>query len=351
MSTNCKAIPLYFSQEIVYGDVRTDAVVDAFARLGPGYDVWLTQAVLSFGRQDDILHILETLEADKATYFDPSWVEGTSLPFASNGPCGTSIIVQSSEYPQEAQQIKSFFLPAAAPVPVQPQGNFTVTLPGEAEKDAEARNGITKLSLFFIAADCDFDAGTLSNVQLATRSPGMECIVASGQSARAQAYSDLIRKACTSAKEQSPWDARGTQVSLKIVQKTVAAGLLSGNLATNQLASFFNEANSVDPSVFLPQTNAVQLAAIQDTELRLRNEVMMEVSDAQRTKPKTAIARIGSLSSIEAFSSTCININTIINANINTISILVFYFVLHKSMLHCIHFSFSACSFSFLCPN
>ena len=111
----------------------------------------------------------------------------------------------------------------------------------------------------------------------------MDCVVASGRSARAQAYSDLIRKACISTKEQSPWDARGTQVSLKIVQKTVAAGLLSGNLATEPLTSFFNEANSVDPSVFLPQTNAVQLAAIQETELRLRNEVMMEVSDVQRT--------------------------------------------------------------------
>lgn len=312
--------PVYFGQEIVYGDIRNDVVVEAFAQLGPGYDVWLSQAILSYGRQDDILHIVETLEADKTTYFDPSWVEGTSLPFASNGPCGTSIIVQSSEYPQEAQKIRSFFVSAVAPVAVQPHGNITVTLPGEAEKDAEARNGITKLSLFFIAADCDFDAGTVSNVQLATRSPGMDCVVASGRSARAQAYSDLIRKACISAKEQSPWDARGTQVSLKIVQKTVAAGLLSGNLATEQLTSFFNEANSVDPSVFLPQTNAVQLAAIQETELRLRNEVMMEVSDVQRTKPKTAIARIGSLSSMEAFSSTCININTIISASISAAS-------------------------------
>ena len=101
---------------------------------------------------------------------------------------------------------------------------------------------------------------------------------------------DLIRKACNLAKEQSPWDARSTQVSLKIIQKTVAAGLLSGNLTTEQLTSFYNEANLVDPSVFLPQTNLVQLAPIQETELKLRNEVMMEVSDTQQTKPKTAIA-------------------------------------------------------------
>ncbi|KAL7433446.1 hypothetical protein ACHAXH_004340 [Discostella pseudostelligera] len=311
--------PVYFGQNIVYGDIRTKAVVNAFAQLGLGYQVWLSQAELATRRRDDIIHIVETLEADKSTYFAPNWMAENSLPFASNGPCGTSIIVQSSEYPQEAHAIKSFFLPVAS-VPVQLQGTITVTLPGEAEKDAEAKNGITKLSLFLIAADCDFEAGTITNVQMATHLPGMDCVVSSGRAARAQAYSDLIRKACISAKEQSPWDARGTQVSLKIVQKTVAAGLLSGNFATEQLTSFYNEANSVDPSVFLPQTNSAQLAAIQDTELKLRNEVMMEVSDTQQTKPKTAIARIGSLSLMEAFSSTCININTIISASVSTAS-------------------------------
>ena len=312
--------PVYFGQEVVYGDTRADAVVEAFARLGLGYEVWLTQARQAIVKLDDIIHIVDTLEADKVTYFDPAWVEDVSIPFATNGPCGTSIIVQSAEYPQEAQAIKSFFCQTLQ-APLQPHaGTITVTLPGEAEKDAEAKNGITKLSLFFIAADCDFDAGTISNVQLATRSPGMDYVVATGRSARAQAYSDLIRKACISAKEQSPWDARGTQVSLKIVQKTVAGYLLSGNFATEQLTSFYNEANSVDPSVFLPQTNSVQLAAVQEAELKLRNETMMEVADTQRTKPKTAIARIGSLSSMEAFSSTCININTVISASISTAS-------------------------------
>jgi len=312
--------PVYFGQDIVYGDTRTDAVIEAFAQLGKGYDVWLTQASHAIRKIDDIPHIVDTLEADKSTYFAPGWEEETSLPFAVNGPCGTSIFVRSSDYPQEAHAIRSFFLPTVPSAALQPQGTITVTLPGEVEKDAEAKNGITKLSLFLIAADCDFDAGTISNVQMATRSSGMDCVVAAGRSARAQAYSDLIRKACHSAKEQSPWDARGTQVSLKIVQKTVAAGLLSGNLATEQLTSFFNEANSVDPSVFLPQTNAVQLAAIQETELKMRNEAMMEVSDTQRTKPKTAIARIGSLTSMEAFSSTCININTVISASVSTTS-------------------------------
>lgn len=84
-------------------------------------------------------------------HFNPTWVEGTtSLPFTSDGPCGTSIIVQLSEYSQEAHLIKSSSVPAVAPLAVQSQGTISVTLPGEAEQDTEAKNSITKLWLFFI---------------------------------------------------------------------------------------------------------------------------------------------------------------------------------------------------------
>jgi hypothetical protein len=157
----------------------------------------------------------------------------------------------------------------------------------------------------------------LSNVQLATRLLGMDCVVASGRLAWAQAYLDLISEACNTAREQSPWDARGTQITLKIVLKTTAAGLLAGNFATEQLTSFHNKANSVDPFIFLPQMNTVQLAAVKEMELKLQNKMMMDVADAQRTKPKTTIARIEFLNLLEAFLLTCININTIISVLIS----------------------------------
>lgn len=48
---------------------------------------------------------------------------------------------------------------------------------------------------------------------------------------------------------------------------------------------------------------------------------MMEVFDTKQTKFKTAIARIGSLSLIEAFSLTCINIDIIISASVSTTSL------------------------------
>jgi hypothetical protein len=43
--------------------------------------------------------------------------------------------------------------------------------------------------------------------------------------------------------------------------------------------------------------------------MKLCNEIMMEASKAQRVKLKTAITHHGAMHSIEAYSSTCININ------------------------------------------
>jgi len=45
-------------------------------------------------------------------------------------------------------------------------------------------------------------------------------------------------------------------MSLKIVQKAIASNLLGGNFATQHTTSMHNEVNAVDPSVFLPQTDA-----------------------------------------------------------------------------------------------
>lgn len=55
------------------------------------------------------------------------------------------------------------------------------------------------------------------------------------------------------------------------------------NFVTEQLTSFHNKATLVNPLVFLSQTKVVQLTAIQETKLKMRNKVMMEVSDTQRT--------------------------------------------------------------------
>ncbi len=44
----------------------------------------------------------------------------------------------------------------------------------------------------------------------------------------------------------------------------------------------------------------------------------MEVSETHRTKPKTVIAHLGKMKNIESFSSTCVNMDTMISGTISS---------------------------------
>jgi hypothetical protein len=137
-------------------------VTDAFAQLGLGYEVWASTAIHAYRTLDNTIHLLNAEGIDARIHYDVSRTEDLK-PFASNGPCGTTINVQSNQYPQEAHLIKSFFLPTTAVQAAAP-GNFTVSLPGEAEKNEEAIKGITKLCLLYIAGTLDPETGLITEV-------------------------------------------------------------------------------------------------------------------------------------------------------------------------------------------
>ena len=174
------------------------------------------------------------------------------------------------------------------------------------------------MRLLYIAGTLDPETGLITGVITSTTSVGMDSVIASARSARPQAYADLLRKACSLAATLWPCNIRSTQMSLKVIQKTVATALLGGNFATQPVTSLYNEVQSVGPMVFMPQTNATQVETVAASEMTFRNELMMEVSETHRTKPKTVIARLGEMKNMESFSSTCVNMDTMISGTISS---------------------------------
>jgi len=205
-------------------------------------------------------------------YVSPTWNPDESVPLAlNNGPCGTIDMVLLNEYPQEASAILKVFSPKfeATQQVIQPQ-TVTVSIQGVKDKEADAKMGVTKLLLLHIAADVSFDKGTITNITItqATPSKGMDCVLATPRSARPQAYSNLLKKTCIQTSTNDPLNIRSTQMTLKVVQKTVASNLLGGNFATKPLSSsFLNEANSIDPSIFMPQRNISKIESVKMSEL------------------------------------------------------------------------------------
>jgi hypothetical protein len=98
------------------------------------------------------------------------------------------------------------------------------------------------------------------------------------------------------------------------MSKILASHMLQGNFATKKVTSFELEANSVEPSAFLPQRNKVLAERELSSKVKATSENLMDFADSHKTKGKTAIARIGTMHSMVDFSSLCINMDTIITA-------------------------------------
>jgi hypothetical protein len=98
------------------------------------------------------------------------------------------------------------------------------------------------------------------------------------------------------------------------MSKILASHKFQGNFATEKVTSLKNEANSVDPSAFLPRRNKVIVKQELSSGVKATSENVMVFANSHKTKGKTAIACIGTMHSMVDFSSLCINMDTIITA-------------------------------------
>ena len=171
--------------------------------------------------------------------------------------------------------------------------------------------------MLLIGGKMDFETGKVTDIAQAVPTNCMECILAVLRAARPQAYADLLMKACALAANQDPLHVMSTHMTMKVIPKVLAATLIGGNFATRPVTSLLNEANSVEPSLFMPQRCVEKVNTVKQSELIISNKLMMGVPAAQRTMQKMATARIGANKSADYFISICVNINTFIMATVD----------------------------------
>jgi hypothetical protein len=114
------------------------------------------------------------------------------------------------------------------------------------------------------------------------------------------------------AKQQDFTSIRSTQILIPVMSKILASHMLQGNFATKKVTSLKLEADSVEPSAFLPQRNKVLVQQKLLSEVKATTENVMDFADSHKTKGRTEIARIGTMQSMMEFSSLCINMDMII---------------------------------------
>ena len=114
------------------------------------------------------------------------------------------------------------------------------------------------------------------------------------------------------AKQQDNTNIRSSIVSIRVIPKVLASQIIQGNFATEKVTSLKLEANSVKPSVFLPQRNKCLIDRKLINKMKATSKNIMDFTDSHKTKGKTAITCIGSMQNMTDFSSLCINMDTII---------------------------------------
>ncbi len=87
------------------------------------------------------------------------------------------------------------------------------------------------------------------------------------------------------------------------MSKILASHMLQGNFDTEKVTSLKIEANSVEPSAFLPQRSKVLIKRELSNKVKATSENVMDFANSHKTNGKTAIARIGTMLSMVDFSS------------------------------------------------
>jgi hypothetical protein len=80
-------------------------------------------------------------------------------------------------------------------------GTLTFQLPGELDRESEAKKGITKLMLLHVCAEINFKESTASNMTFVTPSIGMEVILSHPRASCPTSLADLICQTLLMTKE------------------------------------------------------------------------------------------------------------------------------------------------------
>jgi len=193
---------VYFGQEIPQGSISSDDEKTAMAKMGLGYDLWVTTIfdaidnIEDFDKIKDAFGVVDNLtQVDfYKKYFYANYDRVVSLGMA-RAPYGTITTVQSEDYPKEVGDIKKIFFAQQAlpqPVPVPASSAVPLQLHADIEKEVVAKDGINKLKLFHDCGMIDPDSTTFGALAYPTFSSGMEIVLGQPHASRAGALSDLF---------------------------------------------------------------------------------------------------------------------------------------------------------------
>jgi hypothetical protein len=102
---------VYFGQDLPQGGISSDDIKVKFAKLGTGYDLWVSATAEAINKKDNICEVLgaasEKTNYSRTDFRKSHFFSTKSLPITS-GPHGFITYVDSDLYPVEADKLRKF---------------------------------------------------------------------------------------------------------------------------------------------------------------------------------------------------------------------------------------------------
>ena len=322
-------IPKYFGSTILEGDARSSESESVLASDGPAYEVWHHNMVkyLNTDVNEFVLSLVDDIAkaGEAQIYIKP---DSSKIMLSQSGPAVIPSFAKAADFPQIDAKISKFFLSTSTfetttpPAPSQAAINanpvqVVVKSPQDEEKEAIALKGQAKFALLNCGGHWDFDKGVVEALTYPTFSKQIDDIFKMPRASRAVELASYLERAHRSAKNGDPTSMYSTHSSILVVQKPWAASLLLGNYRTEPLDSLYGSADSIDPTMYLAQSNKALAQRVILAEQRSRNESNMDVPESRVSAPKTMIERIGECRSVDDFLKMMVNVMNQFTAFVN----------------------------------
>ena len=166
--------------------------------------------------------------------------------------------------------------------------------------------------------------GIILGVTYPVLSKGLHIVHAKPHSTHTNLMQSMLKMGCDEAKMGSASSLFLKLASIHVVQNSMAANLLHGNLQTEKVGNLWGNTPLFDSTFCLPQHDMVKVERIQKEKQARTNKRVMHIADSKQTLPNTSTEKIEHIKTVKHcislvvntayVASTCVDVDTMESA-------------------------------------
>jgi len=229
-----------------------------------------------------------------------------------NAPPATPNQNQAQQQQQNQQHIPPWWFSAQTP-PFLTQQSQNIVVESRADKarEQEAKLNTNMLSLFLIGVKMvDWEDGKITSTLLPTNTTEYKNIIAQPLAVRPTQAANILQTVFTTSPDslEQRFLPLFSMLLMEFSPKNLVTAWLNANFQRSNLESLLLESKAITILTFVSQNDSAKLRASRTSEENDRNEWVLEMSEAHRTKAKTTIEGLGKIELMQCIVRIAVNV-------------------------------------------